>query len=303
MTFEEMKTDVWGNLGNPSNLDPSSSSTIGEWVNRGYKKILFWKLPNGRLLRFRCTEGEVFFKTTVKTGTAEDGSSSTITLKSGAVGANDDQYNGWLVRLTGGTGSGQVRLVTDYNGTNRVATVHKAWDITPDSTSTYTLYKRFTKILESGDVGASENLILSPISSLYTISKITDLEDGKDLLPAERTETWADELTEDAIPEEYLLRGNSLFFNTAYSSERWYRMEYVKIPADLSSDEDEPEIPEPWHEAIVLWATWRGLRYMQESNEAYSVKRDLFDFLEMTVTEGEMSFEREHSGVQLDLGR
>jgi hypothetical protein len=43
------------------------------------------------------------------------------------------------VTLTGGTGNGQERLITDYEGATRIATVDTAWTTTPDNTSTYSL--------------------------------------------------------------------------------------------------------------------------------------------------------------------
>jgi len=70
-------------------------------------------------------------------GTAQAGTSTTITLKATA-SATNDIYNGMYVNITGGTGSGQTRLIEDYNGTTKVATVEEAWTVTPDATSTYT---------------------------------------------------------------------------------------------------------------------------------------------------------------------
>ena len=70
-------------------------------------------------------------------GTAQAGTSTTITLKATA-SATDDIYNGMYVNITGGTGSGQTRLIEDYNGTTKVATVGEAFTVTPDGTSTYT---------------------------------------------------------------------------------------------------------------------------------------------------------------------
>jgi hypothetical protein len=70
------------------------------------------------------------------TGTAQAGASTTITLASGE-SATDDFYNGMLVRITSGTGSGQVRRITDYVGSTKVATVDSAWTTTPDNTSVY----------------------------------------------------------------------------------------------------------------------------------------------------------------------
>tara|TARA_R100000234_G_scaffold50355_1_gene30177 strand:+ start:987 stop:3938 length:2952 start_codon:yes stop_codon:yes gene_type:complete len=68
-------------------------------------------------------------------GTAQAGASTTITLASGASSV-DDYYNGYIVTTTGGTGPGQERLITDYVGSTRVATV-AAWGVNPSSDTTY----------------------------------------------------------------------------------------------------------------------------------------------------------------------
>jgi len=70
-------------------------------------------------------------------GTAGGGSATTITLTGGA--AVDDVYNGAYVRLTGGQGEGQDRLITDYEGGTGVATVTPAWATTPNVTSTFAI--------------------------------------------------------------------------------------------------------------------------------------------------------------------
>ena len=69
------------------------------------------------------------------TGTAQAGASTTITLASGASSV-DDYYNGYIVTTTGGTGLGQERLITDYVGSTRVATV-PSWEVNPSSDTTY----------------------------------------------------------------------------------------------------------------------------------------------------------------------
>jgi hypothetical protein len=69
-------------------------------------------------------------------GQAQAGSSTTITLASGASGS-DSIYNSSSIYLTGGTGSGQLRLIQSYNGTTKVATVTSAFSTTPDNTTTY----------------------------------------------------------------------------------------------------------------------------------------------------------------------
>lgn len=71
-------------------------------------------------------------------GTAQAGASTSITLPAGA-SAVTDFYKYQVVTLTGGTGAGQSRIVTAYNGTTKVATVDSAWATNPSATTTFVL--------------------------------------------------------------------------------------------------------------------------------------------------------------------
>lgn len=70
------------------------------------------------------------------TGTAQAGASSTITLGS-AFSATDGAYNGLTITITSGTGAGQVRTISGYIGSTKVATVNSTWATNPDATSVY----------------------------------------------------------------------------------------------------------------------------------------------------------------------
>ena len=67
-------------------------------------------------------------------GTAQAGAANTITLDTGA-SAVDDYYNGLSVFITSGTGSGQLRTISDYVGSSKLATVSVNWTTNPDNTS------------------------------------------------------------------------------------------------------------------------------------------------------------------------
>lgn len=69
-------------------------------------------------------------------GTAQSAGSLSITFASGE-SSTDDFFNNTSIEITGGTGSGQTRIISDYVGSTRVATITVAWTTTPDSTSTY----------------------------------------------------------------------------------------------------------------------------------------------------------------------
>ena len=96
----------WATVGSPATLDVTSTSNT-QLAYKGY-------------------------------GTAQAGGSSTITLQSDMDGTND-AYNGIVIIIEGGTGAGQIREITDYNGTSKEATVNNAWDTVPDDTSKYRL--------------------------------------------------------------------------------------------------------------------------------------------------------------------
>jgi len=75
------------------------------------------------------------------TGTAQTGTSTTITLRSGA-SATNDLYAKAAISITSGTGAGQTRQITAYDGSTKVATVDTAWAVTPDNTSVYQVLGR-----------------------------------------------------------------------------------------------------------------------------------------------------------------
>jgi len=78
---------------------------------------------------YRCTPA-------IRTSTAQAGASGSITLDTGS-SATNGFYLGRFVRITGGTGAGQVRLISGYTGSTKVATVSPNWSTAPDATSTF----------------------------------------------------------------------------------------------------------------------------------------------------------------------
>lgn len=72
-------------------------------------------------------------------GLAQGGAVGYITLDAGSSLANDF-YSGWTVHITGGTGSGQTRIISTYIGATKIANVSVDWVTPPDATSTYDLF-------------------------------------------------------------------------------------------------------------------------------------------------------------------
>ena len=75
---------------------------------------------------------------TVRSNTAQGGGGTSITLDASASSSNNF-YNGRYVYITGGTGVGQARVISAYNGSTKIATVSRNWVTNPDNTSTFAI--------------------------------------------------------------------------------------------------------------------------------------------------------------------
>jgi hypothetical protein len=76
-----------------------------------------------------------------QSGTAQAGTTSSITLASGAESSTNNLYRYHQVEIVGGTGAGQASYITTYTAASRVAAVDPAFAVAPDSTSIYVLRK------------------------------------------------------------------------------------------------------------------------------------------------------------------
>jgi hypothetical protein len=86
----------------------------------------------------------------ITTGTAQAGSSSSITLAAGERSTDDIYKHDGLI-IVGGTGVGESAIITAYNGTTKVATVSPPFVITPDSTSEYEIVPAIASTHSIGD--------------------------------------------------------------------------------------------------------------------------------------------------------
>lgn len=304
MTLADIEQAVYEALGDLDDLDYRTFGSAQElklrgFVNRAYRRICSWKYPTGEHVRFPVLEKIFFLSTVVLTGTISAGTANTATC-SGAVGAlPNNRYADWVLEISGGTGSGQRALVISSVGSTGVLTVHKDWATNPNATSTYKLYKRFYTFVEASDVTAAENIVLSPVTQIRAVQKVTDLQMPWDLHPSSRDENFSMFLLTPSIPMSYFRRGNNLYFDMPVSTVRTYRIEANVFPDDLAAATDVPLIPAQFHEAIVLFARWIGLERNQEWQGAFATKRDLDELMQTLKADTELQYEREDAHVEV----
>lgn len=88
------------------------------------------------------SSGKLYFQSSLcaaeNGATAQGGAAATITL-SATASAIISAYNGMAIHAISGTGAGQTRQITAYDGATKIATITPIWTITPDNTTTYSI--------------------------------------------------------------------------------------------------------------------------------------------------------------------
>lgn len=190
-------TDGGGNLGDGyTNVTTSvdSFASYAAWkpfsaiVSMGHEHI--WGLPTrpafsmypGQMMR--VVIGETSSTTNIAgrsiwegcrvgdTGTASSATTTTIVTSTKAWGTNE--WAGWLIRTTGGTGSGQVKMIASNTATTLTISAASTgagglWATTPDNTTTYIIYQG--PAVETGKATAGGTNTLTDSNASWNTSK------------------------------------------------------------------------------------------------------------------------------------
>lgn len=82
-------------------------------------------------------------------------------------------YDPSVIAIVSGTGLGQCRLILDYNGSTKTATVDRTWRVLPDSTSEYIIYA------DAGREHVNEGLAQSGGTNTITLNTRASAIDGE----------------------------------------------------------------------------------------------------------------------------
>lgn len=108
----------------------------------------------------------------IRSGTAQAGSATTITLDAGASAVNGLYVDNWIL-LTGGTGAGQTRRIGAYVGATKVVTIEALaaalfFTVVPDATTTFAIlpaswlpgvtYSETVNVVNGLNIAAIDNL-------------------------------------------------------------------------------------------------------------------------------------------------
>ena len=101
-------------------------------------------------------------------GTVVTASSSTVTL---LTSATTGQLVGSVVYISSGTGSGQLRAITAWDGSTKIASISPNWSTTPDGTSSYVVGAKVTFAGDGSGVVAYGVVTANAVTSVPVIAK------------------------------------------------------------------------------------------------------------------------------------
>lgn len=113
----------------------------------------------------------------IHSGFAQAASNNTITL-SNMASSIDGAYDPDMLFIYSGTGAGQSRLIIEYNGTSKIATVDRNWKVNPDTTSQYRIIANYgLEHVNEGkaQAGSANNITLNTLASNYDNEYIDQL--------------------------------------------------------------------------------------------------------------------------------
>lgn len=267
MTTQQMVDELQAALGNRQDI---TDARYVQWLNWAqYDLCGFHRKRAFPSLRFRVLEGKFIMNIPIVTGTAQAGGADNEIILAAATNQVDNYFVDCVVELTAYSGTApdnllnQRRMIVDYDSALSIATVDEDWDVSPDASTTYTIYRREFDIEDFTE--------LDPADELWAIEKMETIRGTA----VDKT-TW-DKLTgldgTSAVaetPGEFARRGNTILLDSWIEAALALRAWYYRYPTPLDSTvpAGESELPETWHEIIVLGAIWRGFERLMEPDRA-----------------------------------
>lgn len=301
--LELLMDEIWQQIGEPDDIDPDTDvqyegSPLLMWVcNEAQRRIAMWKDPStNHRTRIRSLISDLYFSSTYYDEDLDDDATdeSQIILPAADVSDEDDCYNGWVLEI-----NNEARVIIDYDGTSYTATVNEDFSSTPEEDDGYKLYKNFYYLMPSTHAWVDEHISLPSTTdttratgNLLEVLKIVDLNQSRTIPKGRGSYYPAMNMTSPGEPGDWIRVGNKIIFDKPQSEDYSFYMEYYRTPMDMAGNDSEPEIPEMYHYAIVLWGMWWGFNRQQDFTSAWAKKQDFNEFMKSISSQYELASER-----------
>lgn len=300
MNVQEMITEVSSGLGNRTDI---TNSRYVAWLNWSIKRLASFAIHRRLDLKyFHALEKSLNFQTVVLDGTmnAAPATDNGFWLDLAHVSATADFYKDYVIEITGYSGTapdglvGQIRTIPS-SLTTGWCEIDTDWVVTPDSNTEYSLYKRVYPI------GVSPLNAESAYDSFWAVQRMENIADGTMLTHKKWLDLMGTAFTSVGTPAAFARRGNNIIFDTTPDTAVWFRLWFYAFPAAISATNltGYTDIPDIWHEAIVLGAIYRGHRALMEPDRAQEARAAWYDEIANTTDEIELEGMHEENRIRM----
>lgn len=317
MELQKIIQDVYEALGEPSDLQykddlDNIDITLPGWlrlvdtVNAACLALSVWKFPDGRTVRFRYLEDVAQLETIFETVTLTQATTNSNILTVSLTNMTVNFYAGFAVKV----------LNTSYRVRYSQAStlVPGSVDLMIDATISV---PTATAVEVSSREYFFANQTLNPFTQVpvgivynaangvpLEIIDVFDLETNSSLNLLKKYDPLIALSPNFQIPSQYYKLAKGLRFESFPNKKKNYAIRYVRGPKLLTYAllTAEPELPEQFHGAIVLYCLWWGYRRMQENDSAYATKQDLVEMLRRIRTEYDLQGEYTSHQFTINMG-
>jgi hypothetical protein len=212
----------------------------------------------------------------------------TVTTTSGGPGSTPDLFSDWIVEVTGYTGTapegliGQQRLCinsdTGVGPNDLLLYINSPFTVEPDVNTMISIYHRSYNIFgidpdRNGSIMPPNSYSGNTPNEIWAIEKIEDVETGTPLTPKDWRELAGQSFYSKGIPSAFARRDTEILFDVAPDTDIIWRIWFYRMPVlfDVAAlDTYVCELPEDWHEVVLLGAIWRGWKALMEPQRADS---------------------------------
>lgn len=116
---------------------------------------------------------------------------------------------------------------------------------------------------------------------------ITNMSNGAKLTRAEAKTKLYDQVMNEGTPIQWYKSGEVVYFDTYLSEPVWWIVDYQRLPLDVSTYDDEFDIPVQWQDVILMLVELDTARRMLENERATVLQQQVNTMISSLRTEEE----------------
>lgn len=329
MRVRDAIIDLWELAGEPSDLDPwaidtvnydpdvdldAASTGVGFYLRQlslAQVALANWRTRKGRPIRFKKFQ----VQTNIPLGRNVSDynyeitfmTSNTLRITTPDSTLNETNLANTKMILNWGNSIDPAQVFTEevyatmavYNTAGNFYLIHFRDELEVDSTLTWDsssvdiYWDRFSIGRSANPIPRGNSLELP--NKFRNLIKLLDMNTGSVLKKAGSKESLFNPYMTSGTPGEWYDLGDTLYLDKFLDETIWYTIEYQKLPDNLVDMDSILDIPEEWHEVLLLIVEWRVMKRMQDKQRANELAGEISRWIDLLRTDLEEEWLRDHT--------